>query len=77
MALESELPYFRLRLVDILGVNDINRDKYAVVKTDDFQGMFDTYDEALEAGYSRNGLVPFLVKKIERNEPVFYFTRSI
>jgi hypothetical protein len=77
MALENELQYYRLHLVDMLGVNAINEGKYAVIKADEFQGAFDSYEEALEAGYGRYGLVPFLVKKIERDEPILYFSRPI
>ena len=77
MALENELQYYRLHLVDMLGVNDINEGKYAVIKENAFQGAFDSYEEALEAGYGRYGLVPFLVKKIEREESILYFSRPI
>jgi len=77
MALENELQYYRLHLIDMLGVNDINEGKFAVIKGDDFQGAFESYEAALEAGYERYGLVPFLVKKIEREERVHYFSRMI
>lgn len=77
MALENELQYYRLHLIDMLGVNDVNEGKFAVIKGNDFQGAFDTYEEALEVGYTRYGLVPFLVKKIEKCESVLYFSRPI
>ena len=77
MALDQELQFYRLHLIDMLGVNDVNEGKYTVIKGTDVQGPFDFYEDALEAGYSRYGLVPFLVKKIERNESVLYFSRPL
>jgi hypothetical protein len=77
MALENELQYYRLHLIDILGEQDVNEGKYAVIKGNDFQGPFESYEDALEAGYGRYGLVPFLVKKIERTESILYFSRPI
>ncbi len=77
MALENELQFYRLHLIDMLGVNDVNEGKFTVIKGNDVQGPFNSYEEALEAGYSRHGLVPFLVKKIERNESILYFSRPL
>ncbi len=77
MALDNELQFFREHLIDMLGVNDINEGKYTVIKGTDVQGPFDTYEAALEAGFGRHGLVPFLVKKLERNESVLYFSRPL
>lgn len=77
MSLAHEMQVYRLHLIDMLGVNDVNAGKYVVIKDEEIQGVFDSYDQALDFGYNRNGLVPFLVKKIERNEPVFYFSRQI
>jgi hypothetical protein len=77
MALENELQFYRIHVLDMLGVNDVNEGKYIVIKNIDFQGPFDTYGEALEAGYNQYGLVPFLVKKLERNESILYFSRPI
>jgi hypothetical protein len=77
MALEHEIQVYRLHLIDMLGVNDINEGKFTVIKGDDIQGPFDSYEEALQFGYNKHGLVPFLVKKIERNESVLYFSRPL
>ena len=77
MALENELQYYRLHLIDMLGVNDINEGKFTLIKGGDIQGPFDTYEDAIGAGYDRYGLVPFLVKKIERVETVLEFTRDL
>jgi hypothetical protein len=77
MALEDELQFYRMNVLEMLGDNDVNEGKYIVIKNIDFQGPFDTYEEALEVGYNRFGLVPFLVKKLERNESILYFSRPI
>ena len=77
MALEHELETYRLHLIDMLGVNDINEGKFTVIKGDDINGPFDSYDDALKAAFAKHGLGPFLVKKIERNESVLYFSRDL
>jgi len=48
-----------------------------VIRGGEIAGVFDTYDDALEAGYGQFGPVPFLVKKIQRLEPVHYFSRDL
>jgi hypothetical protein len=77
MELDYEVQVFRTHLMDMLGVNDANEGKFVVIKGDDVSPTFDTYDEALEAAYKRHGLGPFLIKKIERNETVLYFSRDL
>jgi hypothetical protein len=77
MALEHEAQIYRLHLIDMLGVNDINEGKFVVIKGDDISPVYDTYEDALEAAYQRHGLGPFLIKKIERNETVLYFSRDL
>ncbi len=77
MSLNQELQVYRLHLIDMLGVNDINEGKYVVIKGDHILGIFDEFETALDSGYDRCGLEPFLVKKIEKNESVLYFSRPI
>jgi hypothetical protein len=77
MALEYELEIYRTHLMELLGVNNVNEGKFAVIKDKDLQGPFETYEAALEVGYERYGLNPFLVKKIERNETILYFSRPL
>ncbi len=77
MSFEHETQVYRLHLIDLLGVNDVNAGKYTVVKGDEIRGPFESYDDALEFGYENHGLTPFMVKKIERNETVLYFSREI
>lgn len=77
MALEHESQVYRLHLIDLLGVNNVNEGKYTVIHGDEIAGAFDTYDAALEAGYNRYGPVSFLVKKIQSVETVHYFSRDL
>ena len=51
--------------------------KHVLVRQDDVVGVFDTYNDALKAGYERFKLEPFLVKKIEAVEQILHFTRAI
>jgi hypothetical protein len=77
MELDHELHVYESHLVDVLGVNDINVGKFVVIKGDEISRPFETFDEALAAAYERHGLGPFLIKKIERNETVLYFSRDL
>jgi hypothetical protein len=77
MALEHEIEVYRANLMDMLGVNYVNEGKYTLIKGDEILGPFDAYEDAIRIGYDRHGLTPFLVKKLERNEPVLYFSRRV
>jgi hypothetical protein len=77
MELEHEVQVYQSHLMDMLGVNDINEGKFVVIKGDDISPPFGTFEKALEAAYARHGLGPFLIKKIERNETVLYFSRDL
>ena len=71
MALEHEMGVYQANLMDLLA----NEGKYVVIKGDELlPAAYDEYDEALAAGYERFGPVPFLVKKIQKTEPILYFT---
>lgn len=50
--------------------------KYALIKGDELAGVWDTYADAIQAGYDRFGLTGFMVKQILPFEPVHYFTRN-
>ena len=51
--------------------------RYAVISSDALIGTFDTYNDALAAGYQARGLEPFLVKQISHVNIVANFTRSL
>lgn len=73
MALEREMATYQANLMDILS----SEGRFVVIKGDEILGMWDFYEEALEAGYDEYGLEPFLVKKIQQSEPVYHFSRDI
>ncbi len=77
MLLDHENEVFRSHLLELLGHAGENEGKYAIVKGDEIDGPFGDYESALRAAYERFGLVPFLVKKIERNETAMYFSRDL
>jgi hypothetical protein len=75
MALERELAVYNEHLKDLLPASE---GKFVVVCGETMaEGSFDTYEDALEAGYTKFGVVPFLVKKITRLEPIHYFSRDL
>jgi hypothetical protein len=51
--------------------------KYALIHGSDVSGVWDTYENALQAGYSQSGLDPFLVKQIQDADRVYFFTWDI
>jgi len=73
MALEHERKVYETHLMDLLA----NEGKYILVRGDDIAGPWDSYVEALQHGYDLYGPVPFLLKKIQRSEPLHYFTRDL
>ena len=77
MALEHESQVYRSNLMTMLGVNEVNVGKYVVIRGDEILGIFPDYGAALEAGYRRCGLAPFLVRKLERNQTVMFLSREI
>ena len=78
MALEHEMGVFRANLLDLLGEDLANEGKYVIIKGDEIlPAAYGDYNAALAAGYDRFGPVSFLVKKVQRVEPVLYFTRDL
>lgn len=73
MALEKEQATYDRELQNLLG----SEGKYALVHGEEVVGVYDTYNDALQIGYDRFGLNPFLVKRIQAVEQVHSFTRDI
>jgi hypothetical protein len=71
--LAQELATFRKELPNLLS----QAGKYALVKGDKVESVWDTYADAIREGYRQFGLQPFLVKQILATEPVYYFTRTV
>jgi hypothetical protein len=73
MALEKELATYKRKLDEFLP----DEGKYVLIHGDDVAGIWETYEDALQAGYQKYALSPFLVKRIEWAETVQNFTRDI
>ncbi len=73
MALEKELATYQRELAELLA----HEGKYVLIRGDDVIETWDTYDDALKAGYQKFGLEPFMVKRIEWAETVQNFSRDI
>ena len=54
-----------------------NEGRYVVIRDDIVAGIWDTYEDALKAGYERFGLEQFLVKQIQGIDRIQFFTRDI
>lgn len=51
--------------------------KYVVIHGDAVAGVWDTYEDALRAGYAAFRLEPFLVKQIQGIDQIHFFTRDL
>lgn len=54
-----------------------NEGKFVLIHGDELSGVWGTYEDALQAGYDKFGLSPFLVKRIQWMETVQNITRDI
>lgn len=72
--LKHELETFKSLLSTTLAGEE---GRYALVADSELLGVFDTYADALDAGYKERGLEPFLVKQVAAVELVANFTRHI
>ena len=72
--LAKELATYEAHRDELLGSHE---GKYVLVHGDKIEGVWDTYKDALEAGYRDFGLEPFLVKQIQGIERVQFLTRDI
>jgi hypothetical protein len=72
MALEKELETYQAKLPELLE----HTGEFAVIHGDEVAGIWQTYQDALKAGYEKFGLDPFLIQQIQAIEPVHYITRG-
>ena len=75
MALEKELETFKRELPNLLAQEQ--EGKFVVICCDQVTGTYVSYADALQVGYEKCGLKPFLVKKIQAVEQVQYFSRDL
>jgi hypothetical protein len=71
--LERDLQKYK----DLLPTLNANEGKFVVIYKGELLGIFQTYSDALDAGYKTANLEPFLVKQISTSEYVAYFTRDV
>ena len=71
MALEKELKTYSEKLSELL----VNEGKYVLIHGEDIVGCFVAYEDAVNEGYEKFGLEPFLVKRIQATEQVQFVTR--
>jgi hypothetical protein len=76
MALEQETATFQRELPRLLQ-RDSNRGQYALVHGGSVDSIWDTEEKALEEGYTRFGLEPFLVQQITEHEEPKFFSRNL
>ena len=72
MALERELATYQANLMELAA----DEGKFVVIRGEEIAGVLDTYEDALEMGYEKFGLGPFLVRQIRKSEPIHYFSRD-
>jgi hypothetical protein len=76
MPLERELETIRRELPGLLK-EEGNRGKFALIHADEVDSIWETLDQALEAGYERFDLDQFLVKEITDYEQPKFFSRRV
>ena len=74
MVLERELATFKEKLPELLATAP---SKYVLVHGEDVAGTWDTWGEAIDAGYERFGLEPFLVKQIVEREEAIHVSQNV
>jgi len=73
MALEKELETYKLKLPELRD----REGKFVLIHRDQMVDVYETYVDAVKAGYEQFKLEPFLVKRIDVLEQVQYVTRLL
>lgn len=73
MALEKELETYSRKLPELKE----REGKFVLIHGDKIVDFFNTYEDAIKAGYQQFKLEPFLVKRVQAEEPVFFISRSV
>jgi len=71
--LDREIATYNRHLPELLG----QQGKFVLIKGTEIAGTFDSYQDALTAGYQRFKLALFLVKQITPSERNAYFSRDL
>jgi hypothetical protein len=75
VALEQELETFARELPRLLAEG--HRGEFALVFHDHVESILPSLPEALQAGYDRFGVAPFLVKEVTDHEEPKFFSRNV
>lgn len=73
MQLEQEWKTFEAHLPELKA----HEGKYALIKGGTLFGVFETFDQAMDAGYARFGLQIFMAQKIRIKPAPLPFTRDL
>jgi hypothetical protein len=73
MALETELATYQAKLEEL----KTRAGKYVVIQGTEVVDYFDSYEDALKHGYTKFGLTPFLVKRIDVIEQAHFISRHV
>jgi hypothetical protein len=68
--LDQEIETYRQQLPSLL----LEEGKFALVHGRELVGVFDSYQDALTAGYEKFSVQPFLVKQIKAIEQVHFIS---
>ena len=71
--LETELSTYKAKLPEWVQ----HEGKFVLIHGTDVVDFYATYDDAIKIGYGKFGLEPFLVKQVNRMEPVQFVSRLI
>jgi hypothetical protein len=69
---ELELATYKTKLPELLE----HEGQFALLHGEEVVDFFDTYGDALKAGYKRFQLDPFLIKQVARVEQPLFFARD-
>ncbi len=72
--LKKELATYEQKQAELVAAH---QGKFVLIHGDEVAGTWDTYEDALKAGYERFDLEPFLVKWIQGVEQVHCFSRDL
>jgi hypothetical protein len=70
--LEQEIETYNTKLPELLK----QEGRFVLIRGEEVVDFFDTYDDALNAGYKAFKLSPFLVKRVAPMEQTYFFTRN-
>lgn len=73
MALNTELETYKTRLVKWTA----HEGKFVLIGSDQIVDFYSTYEDAIKVGYAKFRLTPFLVKQVNRLEPVRFVSRLV